>query len=177
MATAGHCGPNGAHWYQGYRDPADGRVYVSGSMGNTYASHYGGGAIDAAMISGSSYAPSIWTSSTSSLPIAGQAAVGHGTSVCTGGSFTGFVCGGTVDLVDICVNYTDGNTVCGQDRANAAYRLVQSGDSGGPTVVNNGGSSASMAGIISGGTASGTSVYFTHINRVVNTLGVAVARY
>jgi hypothetical protein len=34
-----------------------------------------------------------------------------------------------------------------------------------------------MAGIISGGTASGTSVYFTHINRVVNTLGVSVARY
>ncbi|WP_185260991.1 trypsin-like serine protease [Pseudarthrobacter sp. NBSH8] len=82
-----------------------------------------------------------------------------------------------MDLVDICTIYTDGNTVCGLDRATASYRLVQSGDSGGPVVVNNGGSSASMAGIISGGTASGTTLYFTHINKIVNTKGVAVAHY
>lgn len=177
MATAGHCGPTGTLWYQGYYDTVDQQIYISGTMGNTISSQYGGGAIDAAMLSGNSYAPSIWTSSTSSLPIAGQAAVGNGTSICTAGSFTGFSCGGKVDLVDICTNYTDGNMVCGLDRATAPYRLVQSGDSGGPVVVNNGGSSASLAGIISGGTSTGTTVYFTHINRVVNTMGVSVAHY
>lgn len=72
---------------------------------------------------------------------------------------------------------TDVEMVCGLDRATSPYRLVQSGDSGGPVVVNNGGTSASLAGIISGGTPSGTTVYFTHINRVVNTMGVAVAHY
>jgi hypothetical protein len=86
-------------------------------------------------------------------------------------------CGRTVDLVDACFSYTDGNLVCGQDRATAPYRLVQSGDSGGPVVVNNGGSSASLAGIISGGNESGTVLTFTHINRVVSTMGVAVATY
>lgn len=180
MSTAGHCGPKFQVWTQGYFDVAAGKTFGSEYMGSATTVSYGGGVPDMAMISWATYSPRIWVSPTSSMPVSGQAAVGMGTSVCTVGSFTGFVCGAKVDLVNACVVYNAGlpssQLVCGLDRAVAPYVVNQKGDSGGPVVVNNG-SSLKLAGIVSGGIGSpSNTVLFTHINRIVSDLGVSVAQ-
>jgi hypothetical protein len=172
MMTAGHCGPTGTSWYQGYYDGTN--INESGTMGTVTVQQWGNNRIDGEIMNGSSYAPYIWTNGASyaAAHVLGATAVtpgpaGQGTPVCTDGSFTLYACGGTVTLVNACVNEVDnsGTTyyVCGQDIADAPNQIVQHGDSGGPVLVQTSGG-VQLAGVISGGNASGTEVNFSDAN-------------
>ncbi|MBT8163482.1 S1 family peptidase [Arthrobacter sp. GN70] len=182
MMSAGHCGPTGTAWNQGYFDGSN--IYISGSMGTASSVQWGNNRIDGALLTGASYAPYIWTDGANyvSAHVTGAATVvpkgvNPGTGVCTDGSFTGYACGGTVSFTNACANISEGSVVyyvCGLDIADSATPIVQSGDSGGPVVVPTSGG-VLMAGTISAQSNGGKEVLFSDVNYLQQVFAVSVA--
>jgi len=176
MLTAGHCGPAATHWFQGYWDGSN--IQTSGDMGNAATVSWANNQIDGTLLSGGSYTPSISTSATTTMPVLGAAAVAVGSHVCTDGSFTGYACGATVTSTNVCANISDNGTivtVCGLDVADAPTKVVQSGDSGGPVVIQATGG-VQLAGTISAQANSGTRVLFTDVNQLQTVFNGTVAK-
>lgn len=62
-----------------------------------------------------------------------------GTNACLDGALSGRVCGGTVQVSDGCVTYTDGTRHCGMNEyVSGTTDLAGNGDSGGPVVSTTG---------------------------------------
>ncbi|HEX9089714.1 MAG TPA: hypothetical protein VF867_19640 [Arthrobacter sp.] len=176
MLTAGHCGPVGTHWYQGYWDGS--KIQSSGDMGNAAAVSWSNNQIDGTLLSGGSYTPAITTSATTTAPVIGAATVAVGSHVCTDGSFTGYTCGATVTATDVCANVSENGsivTVCGLDIADAPTKVVQSGDSGGPVVIQSG-TGVQIAGTISAQANNGTRVLFTDVRHLQTVFSGTVAK-
>ncbi|HEY5224888.1 MAG TPA: hypothetical protein VIJ18_17800 [Microbacteriaceae bacterium] len=176
MMTAGHCGPTGTVWDQGYYDGTN--IQYSGTMGTDVNTSWGNNRIDGELLSGNSYGTYVWTGSNSALAVAGIGRVTPGSSICTDGSFTGHTCGATVASVNTCANINDNGTnfvVCGLDIANANVRVVQAGDSGGPVLTGETSTSTQIAGSISAGSSDGLQVLFTDSGRQSDVFGVTPA--
>ncbi|MEN2736794.1 hypothetical protein ABCS02_03290 [Microbacterium sp. X-17] len=183
MMSAGHCGPTGVLWYQGYYDGAN--IQSNGTMGTVQTVQWGNNRTDSELISGSTYDAHVYTatsSGTSAVAVTGAATVAPGMSVCTDGSFTGYVCGATVGETNACVNISDMGTVynvCGLDIAqNPNAVIVQQGDSGGAVLANVGtdptlGSIAKIAGTISAEANNGHQVSFADIGYQRQIFGVS----
>jgi hypothetical protein len=153
-------------------------------MGTAASVQWGDNRTDGALLGGSSYGPYVWTngSSYTAAHVTGAATVAPksstyaGTPVCTGGSFTGHSCGGKVSLINACVNVSEGSVVykvCGLDAAEAPTPIVQSGDSGGPVVVEGSGG-VQMAGTISAQSDEGKIVFFSDVNYLQQVFAASV---
>ena len=173
MMTAGHCGPSGTTWYQGYFDGA--QIQYTGTMGTATTVKFGGNQIDSAYLAGGSYDRYIWGSLSNGGLLSLQLLGGQTQhTVCTDGSFTGLVCGASVNYIDVCAMINQDGTnigVCGLDEAeNDSATIVQSGDSGGPvfaTFTNNGTSYGTVyvMGTISAQSNNGHTVLFADYNQ------------
>lgn len=180
MATAGHCGPAGAVWYQGYYDQSTGTIWNSGVMGTAAGVVWGNNLPDGAILNGNTYGAYTWTTSNSyaAAHITGPFSVRVGTPICANGSYTGLSCGGTVTQINVCAQETEGSTsvtVCWLNIATASNRLTQAGDSGGPVLASYAGSTATLAGLISGGDAAGTTLAFADMGKIDSWFGTVVA--
>lgn len=176
MLTAGHCGPAGTHWFQGYWDGS--KIQSSGDMGDAATVSWANNAPDGTLISGGSYTPAIATGAKTTAPVLGAETIAVGTHVCTDGSFTGYACGATVTSTNVCANISDNGTivtVCGLDVASAPRKIVQSGDSGGPVVTPVSGG-VQLAGTISAQANYGTTVLFTDVNQLQTVFNGTVAK-
>ena len=171
VLTAGHCFSNGAAVYNGGRfmGYVTWRVYGGGSYDaefiDTAASSGGSGAV---VYTGglNDWATAQVTSFLNALP---------GDQVCTDGSVNFQNCNANVVESNLCVQYVDGQTVCGLDGAQSTNGswIVQKGDSGGPVYwySNPGAGYITAVGTISGesGTGQGsTTVYFTDFSTDLN---------
>jgi hypothetical protein len=156
MSSAGHCGPTGTIWAQGYYDPSNNTLYKSGNMGTVYTTQFGNGRIDAELMNKSSWDPYVYTALEGASPVVGYETGAVGYTVCTDGSFTGENCTAVIQEIDVCANESDPLTgatvnVCHLDIATSSNgsMLCQPGDSGGP-VYSYSGNSLLADGIISG---------------------------
>ncbi|MEU4213995.1 hypothetical protein [Actinoplanes sp. NPDC026623] len=177
MLSAGHCGPTGTVWYQGYYD--SGTVYNTGILGSTTTMQWGNGRLDGELIQGSQYGyfPYAYTTLTGLESVTGIAVTGTGSKVCTDGSFTGYKCGATITKYNVCANITEGTTVysvCHLDIAGASSQIVQPGDSGGPVFYPNSTTDVALAGTISAQSNNGREVLFSDAAYLQSTLGVVV---
>ncbi len=180
MSTAGHCGPNGRAWQQGWFDKPNSRIYENGLMGTDYNTQFGNNRPDGELLKGGSYAPRVYTSSSGNSPQSSTPrlpSVGEG--LCTDGSFTGQNCYAKVHATNACLNLADNGTVyyvCNQlllQSTNGSV-IVQPGDSGGPVYTHNGTQPQLVAeGIISGGTSSGQYANATQVTSFDATFGVS----
>jgi len=174
MLTAGHCGAAGTSWMQGYWDGS--KIQSSGDMGTASTVSWENNKVDGALIGGGSYSPAI-TTPAGTVPVLGAASVAVGSKVCTDGSFTGYACGATVQATNVCANVSDNGaivTVCGLDVASAPRKVVQSGDSGGPVVVQASGG-VQLAGTISAQANYGTTVLFSDVAQLQSAFAGTVA--
>jgi hypothetical protein len=189
MTSAGHCGPTGTVWTQGYYDTSNNTLYNSGTMGTVQNTQWGNNRPDAELITKSSWAPYVYTSTQGSAPQGGSNPpyVGQ-TGVCADGSFTGQNCTGVIGRVGFCTDITDNLTgqvvyVCDLDTATSSNgsTIVQSGDSGGPVYFNDNGTLyaegviSASSGNINPNTGADSTVYFTDIRNVISTMGGTVA--
>jgi streptogrisin C len=174
--TAGHCGDVGETVYQelspqwtlgpqigtftgssfpqpGQSGPDYGYVTISGS--NTQvASVYG------------------WT--TADVVVKGSTAGGVGTAICRSGRTSGWRCG-TIDQVDVSVNYSTGETITHVNRTTACS---EGGDSGGSFITGPG----QAQGVLSGGSGSckgklpnnRTRSYFQPLNPILTAYGLSL---
>lgn len=185
MSTAGHCGPTGTIWNQGYYDPSSNTLYNTGYMGRNYAVQWGDNEIDGALMdnyqNNASWSPYIYTQLQSGLSVVGMvSSLAEGEDVCFDGSTTNENCSGILSQVNICTEISDPATgdiynVCGIDVANSSNDTVisQPGDSGGPVYqyLNN---NANAAGIISAESNNGTEGLFTDLPRFRQQFGGSV---
>jgi hypothetical protein len=180
MLTAGHCGANGAAWKQGYYD--SGTIRASGPAGTASKVHWEDSNPDVALLGGGSgWDTGIYLSGdkgdVSYVSVAGAAVSAIGSSICTDGTTTGYVCGGKVDIVNGCTSQTEHGKVahlCGMDSAyNATKILVRPGDSGGPVVTPPSGGKVVVAGDISGESDGGHRVWYSNVSRIKQILGVS----
>jgi hypothetical protein len=170
MSSAGHCGPQGTDWMQGYFDGS--QIRYTGNIGTVSANvQWGNGQTDAEMMAGSSWAPHVYIDSTNSIPVGGRIAVGVTDQVCTDGSVSNLTCIGVVNAANACVTLHDGlhNVNVNECHMNVATAvggsspLSQPGDSGGPVFFQAGGRAYGQ-GIISGGTSDHLTVVFSDMN-------------
>lgn len=179
-STAGHCSPMGTSWLQGYYDTSTRTIKNSGSMGQVAVSKFSNNTVDAAVISGASYAPYVYFGPQAVFGVNGDSAPVKFETYCSDGSFTGQNCTARVAAVNACLNVADetGHTtyICGLAIATStnSSRLVQPGDSGGP--VYDSPTSGIAKGIISAGNSSGTEVSFTMANLMASNFSVTIAR-
>ncbi|MER6798320.1 hypothetical protein [Amycolatopsis mediterranei] len=176
VVTAGHCGPTGTTFYQGYFDKASSTAYYSDILGTVTLSIDGNGDPDFANIqpyvplSDQQYTSDVvnleeyvaTTQTNDSIKfVVGQ-------SVCTNGSFSGYTCrGATVNAVDICIDTDVADLVCGIDRATSGDggSIVQSGDSGGPILTGSLSAGAQVGGVIVAEDRYGLDVFTTEASR------------
>lgn len=147
MSTAGHCGPAGTVWTQGYYDPGSNTLYNAGYIGTAFSVQWGQSRPDielmnnAADPSASLWYPFVYTNLQTSALVGGYATLIPmlGQPVCVDGSFTGENCAGVVTAPNqsVIINTDQGPvTVTFADEANTTVtgngsRLCQAGDSGG----------------------------------------------
>ena len=181
MLTAGHCGPTGAVWDQGYYPGTGSTIYITGTMGTDQNTQWGNNRVDGEYLTGATYGydPYVYTSLTGSVPIDGSAVTGTGSVFCTDGSFTGYSCGATVTHYNVCANVSEGSVVydvCHLDIADANHLIGQSGDSGGPVLYPNsdGQGDDAVAGVISAQANNGDEVYFGDIDYEESALSMYV---
>ena len=182
MLTAGHCGKNGAAWKQGYYE-SDGTISSSGPAGTASKVHWEDSNPDVALLSGGNgWDTGIYISgdkgNVTFVHVAGAAVSAIGSSICTDGTTTGYICGGKVDIVNGCTSQTENGKVahlCGMDSAYSATKiLVRPGDSGGPVVTPPSGGKVVVAGDISGQEDGGHRVWYSNATRIKQILGVSV---
>jgi hypothetical protein len=168
--TAGHCGPTGTQWYQGYYDPSNETVYVSGIAGKDVLTQFGSKRPDGEVLSPTDFTNDVWAIQPYGAPMVKYAEPVQGQNICADGSFTGEACTGTVQSANACYDITDdltGKVVdeCDQAYATSKSKLSQSGDSGGPVYTyEDAVNSVIAAGSITAGNTSGTELLFTNIN-------------
>jgi hypothetical protein len=183
MSSAGHCGPNGTVWTQGYFDEPSQTLYRTGTMGTVFSVQWGNGRIDAELMNRSTWDAKVYTALQSEAEVSGYTLPLVGDRVCFDGSVTGEICSPIIRQTNICVNVLDpdtGNTVnvCHLDRADEplANRICQPGDSGGP-VYQYYGTQISAYGIISATNITGNVCWFSDIVQAISILGGNVQVY
>lgn len=182
MSTAGHCGPTGTVWQQGYYESGAGIIHTTGTMGTETAVQWGNNRMDAAIMNGGSY----WNGAVyggqvdgSAWGVGGQQAVAVGNTICSDGSVTKENCSATISAINACLNLNDSGTVvrvCNQALADSTSgRIVQHGDSGGPVLRHTSTLDQVVGvGLISGGSDNGLHLNFTQIQNFASTFGVSV---
>lgn len=183
MSTAGHCGPTGTVWQQGYFEGGAQIIHTTGTMGTETSVQWGNNRMDAAIMARGSY----WNGAVyggtvdgSAWGVGGQQAVAVGNSICADGSFTRENCSAKISAINACVNLNDNGTivkVCNQALADSTSgRIVQHGDSGGPVLRHTSTLDQVVGvGLISGGnTENGLHMNFTQIQNFSSTFGVSV---
>jgi hypothetical protein len=113
-----------------------------------------------------------WTSS--DVVVKGSTAGGVGTAICRSGRTSGWKCG-TIDQVNVSVNYSTGETITGVNRTTACS---EGGDSGGSFITGPG----QAQGVLSGGSGSckgklpnnRTRSYFQPVNPILSTYGLTL---
>jgi hypothetical protein len=183
MSTAGHCGPTGTVWQQGYYESGAQIIHTTGTMGTETSVQWGNNRMDAAIMNGGSY----WNGAVyggmvngTAWAVGGQLAVAVGNSVCSDGSVTKENCSATISAINACLNLNDNGTivqVCNQALADSTSgRIVQHGDSGGPVLRHTTTFEEVVGvGLISGGnTDNGLHMNFTQIQNFSSTFGVNV---
>ncbi|WP_212913255.1 hypothetical protein [Streptomyces sp. TS71-3] len=172
MGTAGHCGPTGLSWRQGYYDESAQTIHYTGTMGSAYTRIWGNGKSDAELLNDTGnpdgFWPQVYTTSTALENVGSVSPVSVGQKICADGSFTLQSCYGMVTATNVCENVNDDGTivkVCNLDVAEGVGgTLVQSGDSGGPVYTS--GTPHHPLGIISAGTADGLTLDFADMGSV-----------
>ena len=164
--TAGHCTAGASYQNgQGYgftNNYSYGDHQIDGQTISTYPG-------TAAGVVFTSYSTATYVESQSYIQYAGE-------DVCLDGYYTGQSCG-KVTLVNFCW-LLSGNISCGLDLAQADYRLVQGGDSGGPVYSYNLNGLLNARGIIAGMQGSdGHTAFYTDITPMQNVLHVNVLPY
>jgi hypothetical protein len=181
MLTAGHCGPNGTSWQQGYYE--NGEIAASGPAGKASSVHWEADNPDVALLSGGAgWDTGMYISkdkgNVSFVTVAGAAVSQVGTEVCTDGTTSGYGCGAKVTIVNGCVNMTErGKTVheCGMDSAyNPNTVITRPGDSGGPVITKPSGGKVVVAGDISGESNGGHTVWYSDVSRIKQILGSSI---
>ncbi|WP_412734350.1 S1 family peptidase [Krasilnikovia sp. MM14-A1259] len=183
MSTAGHCGPAGTAWQQGYFETGTQTIYVTGPMGTVRAVQWGNNRMDAETLDGGSYWPGAVYGGqldTTAWGLDGQQAAAVGSTVCSDGSVTRESCAGRISAINACLNLNDNGTtvrVCNQALADSTTDvIVQHGDSGGPVLRHPGDPNRAVGlGIISGGSSNGLHLNFTQIQDFSSTFGATVA--
>ncbi|MGH3636189.1 MAG: hypothetical protein ACRDTS_19300 [Mycobacterium sp.] len=189
MSTAGHCGPYGTIWSQGYYDTSNSTLYKSGIMGTVFTVQWGNQRIDGELMNNGSWAPWVYTQLQAVDPVLGSQIPSVGETVCTDGSFTGENCTAKITATNQCVNVSDPTagtvTVCGLDAATSTNNtmLCQPGDSGGPVYTHARDSSGADLGLVadglvsacSGGSNPGRDVWFTDIATALQIFGGSIA--
>jgi len=183
MMTAGHCGPTGSVWRQGYLE-TDGTVYVTGLMGNAASTQWGNNLIDAQIIySGSTYDSYVYNQPITGVLDVGSATPTVGQYACFDGSVSNYGsedCSSTILTTNGCVNVGNENGgsyhVCGQATAGSNTNTIcHHGDSGGPVLNYGTGHYPAFAlGIISSVNSAFTICSFTQMPNAVSTFGVTV---
>jgi hypothetical protein len=184
MLTAGHCGPNGTAWEQGYFDGTV--MQTTGSIGKATSVHYEANNPDVALLSGGQgFTTGLYISrdkgDVTYVKVAGAAISQVGTEVCTDGTTTGYQCGAKVTIVNGCVNqYEDlidkTTKICGLDAAYNPNALIsQPGDSGGPVITKTSNGKVIVAGNISGSGADYHTVWYSNISRIKQILGSSIS--
>ena len=113
-----------------------------------------------------------WT--TSDVVVKGSTAGGVGTAICRSGRTSGWKCG-TIDQVNVSVNYSSGETITNVNRTTACS---EGGDSGGSFITGPG----QAQGVLSGGSGSckgklpnnRTRSYFQPVNPILNAYGLTL---
>lgn len=113
-----------------------------------------------------------WT--TADVVVKGSTAGGVGTAICRSGRTSGWKCG-TIDQVDVSVNYSTGETITHVNRTTACS---EGGDSGGSFITGPG----QAQGVLSGGSGSckgklpnnRTRSYFQPLNPILTTYGLTL---
>lgn len=181
MLTAGHCGPNGTSWQQGYYDGSG--IAKSGPAGTASSVHWEDNNPDVALLSGGAgWDKGMYIShdkgAVDFVSVAGAAISQVGTEVCTDGTTSGYGCGATVTITNGCVNMTErGKTVheCGMDSAHNANTIItRPGDSGGPVITKPSNGKVIVAGDISGESDGGHTVWYSNATRIKQILGSSV---
>jgi hypothetical protein len=181
MLTAGHCGPNGTSWQQGYYK--DGEIAASGPAGKASSVHWEADNPDVALLSGGAgWGTGMYISkdkgNVSFVTVAGAAVSQIGSEVCTDGTTSGYGCGAKVNIVNGCVNMTErGKTVheCGMDSAyNPNTVITRPGDSGGPVITKPSNGKVVVAGDISGESNGGHTVWYSDVSRIKQILGSSI---
>lgn len=186
MSTAGHCGPTGTAWQQGYYESGAQLIHTTGPMGTASSVQWGNNRMDAAILGGGSY----WQGAVyggqvagSAWGVGGQSSVAVGSSICSDGSVTGENCSAKISAINACVNLQDdtsGTTitvkVCNQALADSTSGvIVQHGDSGGPVLQHTSVLDQVVGvGLVSGGSSNGLHLNFTQIQNFTSTFGVSV---
>lgn len=183
MLTAGHCGPTGTVWDQGYYPGTGSVIYITGTMGTDTVTQWGNGRVDGELLQGATYGydPDVYISMTGSDAVDGAGATAGGGTFCSDGSFTGYSCGAVVTSTgyNVCANISDNGTtvnVCHLDIANANHRIVQPGDSGGPVLYPEPRSPGHVlvVGTVSAGNSSGTQLLFSDVGYLESGLAAQI---
>jgi streptogrisin C len=174
--TAGHCGDAGEQVYlelspQWTLGPQIGTFTASnfpqpGQSGPDYAY---------VTISGSNtQVASVYGWTSADVVVKGSTAGGVGTAICRSGRTSGWRCG-TIDQVDVSVNYSSGETITHVNRTTACS---EGGDSGGSFITGPG----QAQGVLSGGSGSckgklpnnRTRSYYQPLNPILTTYGLTL---
>ncbi|PSL57910.1 alpha-lytic protease prodomain-containing protein [Saccharothrix carnea] len=169
MYTAGHCFVVGQEILQGYFDQAANLIYYSDEIGSVVSSQWGNNRIDAQSLSTTKYANRQYHGGVTTQNYLTQfknTSAYTGMRVCGNGSVSGTRCAGELVRTNVCVTYADdGVTPCGMSvvQSLTTTPLSQSGDSGGPVILDSTGTGAQVVGIISGGNDTQRTLFYSPI--------------
>jgi streptogrisin C len=178
--SAGHCGDAGEPVFLEGTAGTGPQWTLGPQIGTFTASSFpapGGSGPDYSYITisgGHTQLPSVhgWTSS--DVTVKGSTAGGVGTAICRSGRTTGWKCG-TIDQVDVSVNYSTGETITHVNRTTACS---EGGDSGGSFITGPG----QAQGVLSGGSGSckghlpnnRTRSYYQPVNPILQAYGLTL---
>jgi streptogrisin C len=178
--SAGHCGDAGEPVFLEGTAGTGPQWTLGPQIGTFTASSFpppGGSGPDYSYITisgGHTQLPSVhgWTSS--DVTVKGSTAGGVGTAICRSGRTSGWKCG-TIDQVDVSVNYSTGETITHVNRTTACS---EGGDSGGSFITGPG----QAQGVLSGGSGSckgklpnnRTRSYYQPVNPILQAYGLTL---
>jgi streptogrisin C len=152
FVTAGHCGDAGETVYLEGAGGTGPQWTLGPQVGTYTASNFpqpgqaGPGRAYVTYSAGHTAAPTVYGWGKGNVTVTGSTAGGVGTAICRSGRTSGWRCG-TIDQVNVSVNYTTGETITGVNRTTACS---EGGDSGGSFITGTG----QAQGALSGGSGS-----------------------